>query len=467
MRRTLLTDEDGPRLEVPLMRATTRTLSLLIVLLSPGCYDSSDVGILGYDHDAMKEAAATQSLFLTEEDVKMPGSIDGTNDVSNVDDHFEKRFDALPLARSMSSEPWSDTYWPENKGGISYRWQRHEAFGRTLAPDELAQMDPEDISKLSPAEKYDLYLGATDWPLTTRVHSETSPTEASWTGYCHGWAPASMQFPEPAPITVTNPEGVEVRFGSSDIKALLTYYTGQVLPTEHSLDVLPFGVYSRGVGSNCGHGRADLPQCHDVNPGSLHLMLGNLIGLRAEGFVMDVDPTYEKWNQPVFAYRSEVLSRRAPSVGAAETAVEEVLVVSDVQWGMEIEPRWEPTVSTEHNSTEGRRLIYTVELDSSGEVVGGQWVLRTDEGEFLTMAAAWHYLIAWDQDGDGQTDLTRDEASRIIFEWFPIPDFAWTQDRAPLPSEYTPVTTYWQLIGGSLNTRRSLYGYFGKLHELL
>ena len=49
----------------------------------------------------------------------------------------------------------------------------------------------------------------------------------------------------------------------------------------------------------------------------------------------------------------------------------------------------------------------------------------------------------------------------------PHPSFTWTQDRAPLPSEYTPVTTYWQLIGGSLNTRRILYGYFGKLHELL
>ncbi len=442
----------------------TYTAFLITLALTTGCsYDAEELGLVSSDN--LLELAAQQQA-LSDEDVAIPGVIDFTNDPRNIDPDFTMRLDALPWSGSLAREPWSDTYWPENKGGISYRWQRNEAWGRLLAPDELAQMDPEDISKLSPAEKYDLFAGSAEWGLTKRVQAETSPDEAPWTGYCHGWAPASLQFPEPAPVTVTNDDGIEIRFGSSDVKALLTYFAGQVLPTTYGTDVLPFGVAPRGIGSRCGHGRADLPQCYDVNPGSLHALLANQVGLRGKGFVLEVDPTYETWNQPVYAYRSENLGRRAPSPGAAEGTVEEVVVATTVTWGQEIEPMWDRVVGTHHQETTDRRYLYTLELDGSGEVIGGQWLIRTDEG-FVTMAAAWDFLMQYDNDGDGQPDLTRDAASVMLFEWFPIPDFAWVQDEQPLPPEFAPVYSYWELVGGSLTTRRNLYSYFGKLHELL
>jgi len=445
-----------------------RTHATLIVCaaLASGCtYDSSDLGLVS-GRDALLDLAAQQQR-LTDEDVAMPGVIDPTNDPRSVDPDFTMRLAALPWSGRLEREPWSDTYWPENQGGISYRWQRREAFGRLLAPDELVQMDPVDISKLSPSEKYDLFAGSHEWGLTQRVRSETGPDEASWTGYCHGWAPASLQFEEPQPVTVTNDDGIEIRFGSADIKALLTYFTGQVIPTTHSTDVLPFGVAPRGIGSQCGNGRADLPQCYDVNPGALHVLLGNQVGLRGHGFVMDVDPTYEKWNQPVYAYASEQLTRRAPSPGAAEGAVEEVVVATTVSWGQEIEPMWDPVVGTHHQETTDRRYLYTLELDASGDVVGGQWLVRSSGGALVTMSAAWDFLMQYDTDGDGQPDLTLDEASVQLFQWFPIPDFAWTQDAAVLPEEFEPIYSYWELVGGSLTTRRNLHGYFGRLQELL
>jgi hypothetical protein len=46
-------------------------------------------------------------------------------------------------------------------------------------------------------------------------------------GLCHGWAPASITYAEPKPITVTNADGITIPFGSSDIKAQLTYFAAE------------------------------------------------------------------------------------------------------------------------------------------------------------------------------------------------------------------------------------------------
>lgn len=119
-------------------------LFALPVLAAGRSYDDSQLGLVS-EGDPLLTLAAQHQEALTDEDVAMPGAIDGLNE--------------------LDAEPWSDSYWPKNEGGISYRWQRREAFGRLLAPDELASMDPEDISKLSPAEKYDLFVGSTDWGL--------------------------------------------------------------------------------------------------------------------------------------------------------------------------------------------------------------------------------------------------------------------------------------------------------------
>ena len=56
------------------------------------------------------------------------------------------------------------------------------------------------------------------------------------------------------------------------------------------------------IGSVCSSGEPTDPSCYDVNPAALHVVMANYIGLQGRGFYMDVDPTYEKWNQPVFAY---------------------------------------------------------------------------------------------------------------------------------------------------------------------
>lgn len=115
--------------------------------------------------------------------------------------------------------------------GIAHRWQSQNPQDFQYQLNTLAQlktMSADDIMKLSPAEKYDIFNQRYDYPT---VHSEwqrTSPQDPQWEGICHGWAPASLSFAQPNVVELTNADGIKISFGSSDIKALLSYWVGQV-----------------------------------------------------------------------------------------------------------------------------------------------------------------------------------------------------------------------------------------------
>jgi hypothetical protein len=441
-------------------------LTALALLFLTGCVD--DGWYTEMDPARLIDQMASDGMPITDE-VTIPGEMDGYSDPFQVViPDGEARFDALPLDGALDRQPWSDSYWPENQGGIAYRWQRDEAHDYPLlAKHEIREMPPAAVAQLSPAEKYDLFVGNYEYPLTQRVRSETSPDEAGWTGYCHGWAPASMHHAEPQPITVVNPDGIEIPFGSSDLKALLTYFDGEVVQTTWGPYALPFGRNPVGIGSTCGSGRMVDPACFDVNPGGLHAMLGNLVGIDKTGFVLEVDPAHEKWNQPVYAYRAAELGRRAPSVGAADEAVEERIVRTEVTWGQEIEPMWEPVVGTHHQSMTTRAYLYSVELNAGGEIVGGQWLYEAPNGDYLTLNTVYHWLRQADQDGDGTLDYTLNQASDVLRQVVNIADYAWIVEPSELPTEFADVYTYWELQGGGVTTTKRLHKYFGRLPELL
>ncbi len=444
------------------MSTTIRILPptyLAAALALTGCYDAGDVW-----PESPDELLATYEGALT--NTAMPGELDGYNDPRAVEPDYEMRFDALPEAGSLSFLPWTDTYWPKNEGGISNRWATGEHTDyRELAPDEVAAITPLELKNLSPSEKYDLYVGNPDFSLTVREKARNLPTEASWQGYCHGWAPAALMYEEPKPVTVPAPDGRGIPFGSADIKALLSYFQGEVVQTTYSTESLPWARYARGVGSMCASGRADNPSCYDLNPGALHVLLANEIALRDRGFVLEVDEGVEKWNQPVHSYETRLLERRAPSSGAAEDAVAEVRLRVDVHWTVEIEPMWSARGDLAPSNT--GTYFYTVELDAAGEVVGGQWLIPRGDGRYWTMGEAWDLLMNWDSDDEGDSpDLTRDEASDILFRWLEKPDFAWVLDESDFPSEFQPTTSAYTLLGGGLTLRRSLHAYFAPLADL-
>ena len=296
-------------------------------------------------------------------------------DAANVPDRLADGYvvdlEALPTSGFLATAPWSDDYWPSNRGGIAHRWQDPETNAFTYeSPDltKLRAMSEADLSKLSPAEKLDIFRGDYNYSTLRYERSRVSPHAEYWEGICHGWAPAAINFEEPKPVLLTNADGIKVPFGSTDIKALLSYYQGQFAQTTGGF-----------LGARCN---SDLqanpehalnPACRDTNAGSFHIVLTNEIGLRRVGFIADVTRDRMVWNQPVFAFTSNVIGSQAPSFGAAPGTVSEKIVETTMWYSMEIQPTWDAVVGTAQNSYRSIRYRYRLELDQSGAIIGGAW----------------------------------------------------------------------------------------------
>jgi hypothetical protein len=164
---------------------------------------------------------------------------------------------SLPTGGVLSKQatPWSDSYWPKQRGSFSYRWRQFQDanINQTLSgaerkenffsyhmysKDELRSMAMTEegrqaINMISPREKYSIYIGDYGYSLAKKYLNGrgNGPDRVSWEGYCHAWAPAATHYSEPAPTTVINPDNIPISFGSGDVKALLVAnYHEQMFP---------------------------------------------------------------------------------------------------------------------------------------------------------------------------------------------------------------------------------------------
>ena len=136
----------------------------------------------------------------------------------------------------MRKTPWNGYWWPTYKGGVSLRWQAdpnsytyRDYLYSIPTPAELAAMSAADLARLSPAEKYDLYTGHTDLPLTRAQRQQTladvdvvNGEVPDWHGICHGLAAAATNETQPgSSATVQLADGRALVFYYSDLEALL------------------------------------------------------------------------------------------------------------------------------------------------------------------------------------------------------------------------------------------------------
>jgi hypothetical protein len=228
----------------------------------------------------------------------------------------------------------------------------------------------------------------------------TRPSNLDWEGRCAGWAPASIAFEEPRPVTLKNPWGIEVPFGSSDIKALLTYYNDSsskaASPRTRS--------ESYFLGDRCNIDLSENParaseiSCRDTNAGSFHVVLANLIGIAKKGFVIDQTHDAEVWNQPVHGYSTRVLSTREPSSRADLKAVSEIVVETTVVFTVEVQPNWSPLIGTRGHANAKKVYLSSLEIDATGAIVGGEWLSpdfqpsdATDRPDFMWRNAPYRF----------------------------------------------------------------------------
>ena len=280
--------------------------------------------------------------------------------------YYKINFEKLPVAAKLTVMPWSDTYWPSNKGGIAHRWNSMNPQNFTFVPptlEQLKNMTMSERAQLSPAEKYDAFIGRYDYPVVKYSRERTSPYLSVWDGLCHGWAAAATLLPEPKPVVLTGANGIEIPFGASDVKGLLAFEYGEV-----EGDVI------RGLGVRCENddtnGGLNTPECKDVNAGAFHIVLANQIGLKNQSFIAEVSRDLEVWNHPVHSFKSVVVGTQSPSPGAARATVKEVLVETTMEYAYEVMPNWKGGVRAD----ESKFYKYRLELNDKGDIIGGEWM---------------------------------------------------------------------------------------------
>ncbi|MBC7396670.1 MAG: hypothetical protein H7333_04430 [Bdellovibrionales bacterium] len=302
---------------------------------------------------------------------------------------------------------------------------------------QLKTMSREALINLSPAEKYDILMSRYDYPTVQSERERTDPGMHDWQGICHGWVPAAINHVEPLPVDVTNSDGMVIPFGSTDVKGLFSYYYGvtaydyargerkvarsgslfQVLDQIDLFDpstwvsLTPGAVVFNGNGGqispdslNDSAACADpaiwaqygsVEKCKiafsisgnvpdlngvgqvgargsksDPNAGAFHVVMTNQLGLMHRAFAANLNrfgKATEIWNQPVTSYESRVDydngNRRGRRVGITTT----------LTFVTESPQSFEAVVGTPLQRFEKMVFSYELEIDSSGQIVGGNW----------------------------------------------------------------------------------------------
>jgi hypothetical protein len=293
---------------------------------------------------------------------------------------LERTFSALPLSGLINSQDklWPGNYWPLRDGSINVRW-----FGirkprlNYQSPDQgtVRRLSTQELAQLSPAEKYDLFLGRYDYPLKKEVEKIANPKALPWEGICHGWSPASINHTEPRPKLMRNPEGIEIPFGSTDIKALLSYYYAfyhKVIDT-HQMGRRCFDPRPRSKEKDCAE---------DLNAGAFHLILANRMGIEGKSFILDIQRGSEVWNHPIRSFQSNLIREHTRLRTPAPGTYNQLEVSSQIEVVEEDGHAWNPVLGTKKQSL--RKIIYRylLDLDSQGEVIGGVW-LSNERPDFI------------------------------------------------------------------------------------
>lgn len=317
-----------------------------------------------------------------------------------------QKFDSLPAQGDLSDNRlgWSESYWPSNKGGIAYRWNHPDPQPfkfRTHTREEVQRMSAEQLGQLSPAELYDISNDDFNYTLTRNTLRRYSPRDLWWEGICHGWAQAASHYPEPSPVIVTSKSGLKVPFGSSDVKALLAMHEAYNYGGKFGF----VGVRCKASGKVEGEGDerdrnpnmpnpeiANSPDCRDSNAGGFHVVITNMLGILGKGFVADIDRFGDVWNQPITGYKSSVLAEEQVTPEQRSLGIERrIRVQMQMTYGEELKfytPELAatgalnfvskmPVTLTPAQKHLTKNYSYILELNGSGNVIGGEWISST------------------------------------------------------------------------------------------
>ena len=293
--------------------------------------------------------------------------LSGVSEEILLDTSMSLNFDLLPLKGEArrGNKLWSGDSWKLKNGAINYRWNSKNPEGFTYlspGPREVLTYPIERMKELSPAEKFDIYMGRYDYPLRWEVDTLARTGTQSWEGICHGWAGASLNHDEPGPVTAINPDGIEVYFGSADIKALLSYAYSKVLIGEHD-----------SLGKRCDDFSGE--NCDDdLTALTFHAVLANIMGLRGRSLIADVDRFAEVWNHPLLSYESTLLSMKSTKKGRVAIISTKIKYIDVIEKDL-----WERGNA---NMVGYMTVKYKIVMDEFSNMISSEW-LSHDRPDFL------------------------------------------------------------------------------------
>jgi hypothetical protein len=250
-------------------------------------------------------------------------------------------------------------------------------------------------------EKYDSKVEYIYW-------RKKGGTLAYWSGICDGWAPASLYLPRPVkPVTLTSPTGQDITFYPDDIKALGTYLFART--NTPYFTTMNYRFAGRKCGEN-GKPSADERgfvkdiRCNDLDAGVWHMSLLNRIGLDRMGFVMDVDNNLKINNHPVSSYELTYYNPITGKEGTLKDSVVDRALVKDgfatrrngnTKYLVGVKSKvhmlfyiWPESKEKDRNQDydspaqdvfKDISFNYDLELDASGNILGGEWGKRSDD----------------------------------------------------------------------------------------
>jgi hypothetical protein len=226
----------------------------------------------------------------------------------------------LPQVGEAEEIPWAGYYWAVAYDSVNKDWAGNgnpptKKYANAFNKDPQYVMD--QVSRYhgidSQSHRKDCTSNSDCTDNSGICAKRAGQTEGycipTWFGLCHAWAPLAILLPEPLH---------EVEFGGEtfkvqDIKALLTLIYNRTVTRFVSLRCntdapdVHFDNYGRPTGVDS--------ECRDTNPGTLHLLLTNYLGIRKASFVEDRTWDDEVWNQPIRGYnvreQREVSAREA------------------------------------------------------------------------------------------------------------------------------------------------------------
>ncbi|CAN5876549.1 hypothetical protein BH11MYX2_BH11MYX2_31150 [soil metagenome] len=390
-----------------------------------------------------------------------PGGTDGKadgfdykNDPTRMSQHLEYKLASLPKKGKLEkpvwktrypnavagiATAWADTYWPTSEGSHNARWQGADVKSPLEKYDQAfnnaagCAAQPDALCGAGAKAKWDTYYTcagpAAKWQSQNyqgggQMHdgidnnqkdgvdecngSDGNDGIAGWWGTCHAWTPSALMEPEPQHAVTIN--GVE--FGPGDIKALT-----QNLYDRTSAVMLGGRCNSEEITHDV-HGSAN-DDCSDVNPGSLHVILTNFLGIGQLPLIEDRTANWEVWNQPVVGYevtkQAQITNTKANEcVGATgnkwtfNTAAKKLYEVKvTVTYVSESQADNTPHGFADYTSEDDYH--YILELNATGKIIGGRYCTDTTNThvDFLWSPTGWASPSNPSVNGDKVRDLIK------------------------------------------------------------